>query len=229
MRIGTLVLTVAGLSSAAAAGIVDLRVTELYAGVSGPNGTSDWIELTNTGPASVTTDGLFYDDDSFDPEKDDAFDSLSVASGESVVFLVSWEDDYATASEAVDAFRAFWGIGASVQVATVDGGSGLEGGGDAAAVFDGNTAGASLLTSAAYNSTQGGTRSTIHYGSVNPAFRTAADGDLSDLSQAWTFESAGTAGDANETLFGSPGVVPTPGAVSMLGLAGLVAATRRRH
>ena len=223
-------LALAGLAAAASADITDLRITEMFPGQpTDPNGTSDWFELTNYSANTVSTGGLFSDADSFDPTKDDALDALTLAPGESAVFLVSWEDDFTVASDAIDEFVAFWGLsGSDVQVGVVNGGSGLGGGGDAAAIFAGNTAGAQIVSTAAFVGDVA--RSTIDYAAVDPSkvFRTPLDSAPSNAPLAWAFESVGGAGAGNETVFGSPGAIPTPGAVSVLGLAGLAAARRRR-
>ncbi len=232
MRGSFMIVAVAGLACVASADITDLRVTEIFNGQPDGNGTSDWFELTNTGATSVSTSGLFYDDNSFDPTVNDALDALTLAAGESVVFLVSWEDDFATAGDAIATFAAFWGVGSSVQVGTVTDGSGLGGGGDAVAIFDGNTGGASLLTSASYDGTTASMRGTSDYAAVaaSVALRTPMDAVESTLAMPWVFESVGIANDPTDprTLFGSPGAVPAPAAAGLLGFAGLAAARRRR-
>ncbi len=229
MRTAIATLAIAGLAAAASADITDLRITEVFPGLPGANGTTDWFELTNYSNTTVSTAGLFYDDNSFDATQDDALDALTIAPGESVVFLVSWEDDFVDPADAVAEFFAFWGAAvANVQVGVVTGGSGLGGGGDAVSIFSGNTASAQVISTAAYDSEVA--RTTIDYAAVDPTkvFRTPLDSALSSAPLPWAFESEGLAGDNNETVFGSPGVIPTPGAVSVLGLAGLAAARRRR-
>jgi hypothetical protein len=224
-----IMLVAAGAASIATADINDLRVTEIFAGQAGPDGTSDWFELTNYGNAAVSTAGLYYDDNSFSPTVNDALDALTLAPGESAVFLASWDDDFDSAAEAISTFVAFWGLsGSGVQVGTVTGGAGLGGGGDAVSIFDSNLASANLITSGAYS--DGEQRGTIDYAQVDPtkAFRTVADESFSSLSMPWVFESVGTAGNNNQTLFGSPGAVPTPAAAGLLGFAGLLGARRRR-
>lgn len=226
MKKTAFVLAMAGVAAVASADVTDLRITELFVGQPANNGTTDWLELTNYGTTSVSTGGLFYDDDSFDSTKNDALDALTLAPGESAVFLVSWEDDFTVASDAIDQFVAFWGTG--IKVGVVTGGSGLGGGGDAAAVFANNTD-LVPITSASYTDL-GGLRGTIDYAAVSSsvAFRTNSNGAESMLSMPWVFESIGTADDPARTLYGSPGAVPAPAAAGLLGLAGLGAARRRR-
>lgn len=149
-------LSIAATSYAA----VNLQITEAWVGgLDGAEATSDWFELTNFGDMAATgLDGtLFYDDDSADPEKNDPLTGISmIAPGESVIYLVSWEDDFTTEASAVEAFEAMWGSPAGdlsgVQIGLVQGGSGLGGGGDIAFVFDGNTGSANIIDSAQYAS-----------------------------------------------------------------------------
>ena len=227
-----IIAALAGLATVASADITDLRVTEIFSGQPNDNGTTDWFELTNNGATTVSTGGLFYDDNSFDATKDDALDTLTLAAGESAVFLVSWEDDYTDPAIAVNDFVAFWGLGSGVQVGVVTGGSGLGGGGDAATIFDGNFASSNLLTSGSYDSSLGSLRGTVDYAAVaaSTAFRTPIDGVESTSALAWAFESVGVANgpDDPRTLFGSPGAVPTPASAGLLGFAGLATARRRR-
>ena len=213
------VLTAGAVALIAGTAAADLRVTELYSGVSGPDGTPDWFELTNEGVTDLSTAGLFYDDNSFDATKDDALANVTIGAGESVIFLVSWEDDYTDVADAIADFVAFWGDVATVSY--VDGGSGLGGGGDAVAIFDGNLADSNLVTSAAYNDAQGGAFATTEY-------PTGPVGQLSTLGVNGAFESLLGAGDSDTPIVGSPGVVPSPAGVAALALGGLVAGRRRR-
>lgn len=206
-------------SGGAIAGTTDIRLTEIYMGVGGNNGTSDWFELTNYGTTAVSTEGFFYDDDSFDATKNDALSTLFIGAGESVVFLVSWEDDYTDAVDAIADFIAYWGAG--TQVGFVDGGSGLGGGGDAAAVFAGNTEDAALVASGTYTSSLAEQGATVE-------FPSGPVGQLSQLGVNGAYGSLLGAGDTGAPIIGSPGAVPAPGAAALLAMGGLVAGRRRR-
>ena len=73
-------------------------------GLDGTEATSDWFEFTNFGDmAAIGLDGnLYYDDNSADPTVDDQmFGVDTIAPGESVIYLTSWEDDWATAADAI--------------------------------------------------------------------------------------------------------------------------------
>lgn len=213
-------------SVASAAG---LEVTEIYAGVSGPDGTADWFELTNKSGSSISTAGYYYDDDSVDPTKDDALDALTIAPGESVIFLTSWEDDFASSADAINTFVAFWGLLPSVQVGTVDGGSGLGGGGDEVNVFDGNTVAANIVASGSY---PGG--SVVIGGTAQTLIQSASDSTelnlFSVVGQDGAFASAGTVSDPGVKLIGSPGaIIPAPAAAmsGLVMLGGLLGRRRR--
>lgn len=214
------------LAAAGATASANLAITEIWAGgFAGAEATSDWVEITNFGASAVSLSGVYYDDDSADPTKDDELLGISsIGAGESVIVLISWEDDYASSSDAINAFTATWGAAniAGVQIGYVDGGSGLGGGGDAAFFFDGNASGANTIASQAYN------------GPTDPAsfIYNPSSGTFGDLAQAGVFgafESVLPASDANaDPAIGSPGVVPTPASAALIGLGGLVATRRRR-
>ena len=63
------------------------RVTEIYAGISGEDGTNDWFELTNVGSMPGDTGTLFYDDESADILEAGQLDSFILAPGESAKTL----------------------------------------------------------------------------------------------------------------------------------------------
>lgn len=69
------------------------RITELWVGRSGPDGTRDWIEVTNTGEVPINTGELAYDD--VNPTLNTAFvlPALLLQPGESLVFLIDIDAD----------------------------------------------------------------------------------------------------------------------------------------
>ena len=86
------IIGAATIASSASIAPGDLVVTEAYGGVSGADGTADWFEITNLGEESISTTGLFYDDD--DDESADTGDMVAlsemiITAGESVIFLIS--------------------------------------------------------------------------------------------------------------------------------------------
>lgn len=151
-------LLAATLASSNAQAAIDMRITEIWpGGLDGTESTSDWFELTNVGDMAATgIDGAwFYDDNSNDPTSNDPLIGINtIAPGESVIYVVSWEDDYATPVDAITAFTNMWGAPAGnlggLQIGYIPGGGGLGGGGDRVNVYDGNTAGATLLADGEY-------------------------------------------------------------------------------
>jgi hypothetical protein len=233
-----LALAAAGLIAHPAVSSPNIQITEIWpGGIAGAEATSDWFELTNFGDMAATgLDGnLYYDDDSGDPTVDDQLFGIdSIAPGESVIYVVSWEDDFATSADAINAFTAMWGAPAGdlsgVQIGYVDGGSGLGGGGDAVAIFDGNTAGPPT--------------NLIDFEGYDPP--TQKESFVSNPDGTWvnnTFAQTGVwdayAGNFNATddefsapPIGSPGsvgsVVPEPSGIVLAALGMLVIAARRR-
>ncbi len=204
------------------AGNAAIVITEIWSGVAGPDHTSDWFELTNTGDAAVDPSTWFYDDESADPTEDSPLTGVSsIAPGESVVFLASWEDVTDVLDEAIASFRTVWGLGESVQVGSVTGGAGLGSGGDVVNIFDGNTAGAALLASQAYLFSD--------FASFvwNPVTKSWND-ELAVAGRFGAYESLVTGGTDDLPAIGSPGLVPEPGALALMGIGGLMLIGRRR-
>lgn len=196
----TLVMTAAATALFAASAQADLVITEAYGGMSGEDGTADWIEITNLGDSAVSGSGLFYEDESADEDDLTAINGLGdIGVGESVVVMIGTESD-------TDGFLEFWGI-LGVQVGWSDG-SGLKEG-DTAWIYstaDGffNSLTVSELEDPATTQFGGG-------------ISTAANGVSVGLTE-------------QGVMYGDPGsfTVPAPGALALLGLAGISARRRRR-
>ncbi len=218
------IVALAALTASASA---DIRITEIWAGgLDGSEMMADWFEVTNEGAAAFDMTGVFFDDSSNDPTENSAVAGIaSIAPGESAIVLVSWEGDWATSGDAINAFTSVWGAGniAGVQIGYVDDGAGLGGGGDAVYLYDGNTGGATTLASAEYTTdTQ---LESFIYNPVSGAF-----GEYAQVGVFGAFESDLPATDEPGigSAIGSPGLVPTPGSAMLLGLGGLAVARRRR-
>ena len=89
----TTVFSVVGclLVSQAALAQSGLQITEVYFGISGPDGTEDFVEISNLGPTTESLGGLFYDDSSLDITAGGDLPNIDLAAGESAVFLVNIE------------------------------------------------------------------------------------------------------------------------------------------
>lgn len=220
-----LITGVLALSFVAAAN-AQLAVTEIWAGgIAGDEATSDWVEITNLGGQAAPTAGWYYDDDSADPTKDDPVLGLgSIAAGESVIVLISWEDDWNSFADAELAFTTQWDVNGSlngVQIGYVDGGSGLGSGGDGAFFFDGNQAGANTVVSQTY---------------VGPtdvaSFVSLGDGSWTNqLAQVGVLDAYASNNPATNApnigpAIGSPGILPEP--TSLVLLSAALLAVRRR-
>lgn len=195
----------------------DLLITEIYAGVTGEDGTEDWFEVTWTGAGTFDTGTLFYDDESADPTVNAAMSSFILNTGESAIFLIDAGD------AEVLTFQTVWGSVDNVGFTT--GGGGLSQNGDSVFVFDGNTAGANEIASVAFDGFSG---------TATLEFDAAGNSSISQIGVNGAYASNpffnDNIGGANNEIFliGSPGAVPTPGAVALLGLGGLLAGRRRR-
>lgn len=217
MKIELSLFAVAAAAGLASGSVADLRITEVYTGVSGEDGTADWIELTNTGATDVSLGGLFYDDSSLDNTEGGGLAGRTLGAGDSIIILVD-VDAGSEASEIAD-FQAIWGNNIRV-IAT--GGGGLSQNGDVAAILDGAN---SVINQVTTPGIPGDANATI-------AFDFAGNPSLSALGVNGAFESAAffndNQGAPNDliTLVGSP--VPAPAAAGLLGLAGFAAARRRR-
>lgn len=207
----------AGALAAASAASAQLTFTETYIGISGPDGTEDWFELTNIGIDPIDTGDFFFDDVSADILDAGRLDSFILNPGESAVFLVT--------SDAADLtpFLDIWGPVA--RVGRSNGGGGLGQGGDALNLMlsDGT-----IVDTLAYDTSLVSDSATIERlpGQVSR---------ISVLGENGAYESNpffnDTIGQPPEfliTLVGSPGVIPAPGSLALLSLAGLCAARRRR-
>ncbi len=197
----------------------DLLITEVYAGITGEDGTEDWFEVTWTGAGTFDTGILFYDDESADPTVNAPLDSFVLNTGESAVFLQDGD------AAAITTFLDIWGPVANVGIAA--GGGGLSQNGDGIFLFDGNLPGANVIASVAFDGSFANSGATI-------VFDAAGNASSAMLGVDGAYESAmffndNIGGDDNMiSLIGSPGVIPAPGAVALLGLGGLVAGRRRR-
>lgn len=199
-----------------------LSITEVYIGLAGPDGTDDWIEITNTGTTTITAGAseYFYDDVSADITEGGDLPAFSLTPGESLVVLVSSNADAAAFAE----FEAVWGTG--INLVGTDGG-GLGQGGDSVFLLDNTGATVDSFSytdldalplgfdpAASFDIAQGGGASVVGIGGAYE-------------SNEFFNDSIGASPDFMITIIGSPGVVPEPATAALLGLGGLAMLRRR--
>ncbi len=208
----------AALLWSAAPGRAGLVITEVMSSSAHPGGPAngDWWELTNTGAAALSLNGYSFDDDSVTPGAAVFPNGISIAPGESILFV---EESVAN----LTGWRAAWGVAPSVQAfsnAQFTGTySGLSSAGDQVNVYD---IANQLAASVAFGASTSGF-----------SFEWKKNGDSQGLSVvgengAYQALSNGVAGPGVD--IGSPGhAVPEPStwALALLGVAGLVLARRR--
>ncbi len=114
----------------------DLRVSEIWMGNEpGSNLTSDWIEVTNFGDTAwvaASDGGLWFDDNSFDPESAAPMMGVdSIGPGESAVFV---DGDDGTGDNVTE-FNAVWSTVAPISSVGSYDGAGLGQSGDGAGIW----------------------------------------------------------------------------------------------
>ena len=213
---------IASLALAAGLGSAQVAITEVFAGLSGEDGTQDWIEITNLGSTDIDTGTLFYDDENPAIGNAGQLDSFVLAAGQSAIFLLeAAANNDLIYSDSITEFRAIWNY--TGLVGLTNGGGNLGQNGDQANLLD--SAG-NVLSSATFSGGLGGQLFTIDY--------VSGSGVLSALGVNGAYESIPFFNDnlglPNDTavLVGSPGLIPAPGAAAGLALLGLAGIRRRR-
>ncbi len=116
------------------ADIFDVRVTECWIGLSGPDGTADWFEITNFGDTVVDTGDIFYDDSNPMLSEGGFLESIALGPGESAVFLTSIEaSDDISYDNAFLEFLDIWNYSGLIGIPA--GGGNLGAGGDSVNLF----------------------------------------------------------------------------------------------
>jgi len=210
------------LIAAAGSAFAGIEITETWAGLSGEDGTADWIEVTYYGAGTFDTGTIWYDDESLDINDGGQLDSFVLANGESAIFMQDTEaSDDATYTDSIEEFMAIWNY--SGNIGFTNGGGGLSQNGDTAALLD---ASSNVLDSLTYDSSLGGDTATIE--KLNGVIRQSVLGENGAYASDEFFNDNGAFDDNLGSIVGSPGVVPAPAGLALLGLGGLAAARRRR-
>lgn len=189
-----------------------IRITEVMSSSNGLGSpTPDWIEVTNYGTSAISLAGWRIDDGSFNFAASAALNGItSIGAGESVIFIES------AGGAGIAGFRSHWGGLAGLQVGYYSGsGLGFSSGGDGACLFDSTNA---ILSQVTFGAATSG--SSFFYGWTSAGtLDSAYNGVVSTVGTIGTqigFSSTGDTGSLG-TAIG----VPAPGALALLGLAGL--------
>ncbi|MEC9373311.1 MAG: lamin tail domain-containing protein [Planctomycetota bacterium] len=207
-------LALLGVSATASA---DLVITETFIGLDGEDGTSDWIEVTNTGPGMIDTADFWYDDVNPSLADGGQLDSFLLNPGESAVFLIAGNP------AAITEFTAVWG--SVPRVGLTNGGGGLSQDGDEVNLLN---SGGAVLDTLAYDASFSIGLQTIERLPGGTARLSILGENGAYESNEFFNDNIGPSPDFMVSIVGSPGAIPAPGAVALMGVAGLVGLRRRR-
>ena len=213
-------LSIAAAAIAANVSVANIRITEVMSSSNGGGTpTPDFFEITNYGSSAVTLTGWKMDDNSFAIGSAVALSGItSIGAGETVVFIES------AAGAAVSSFRSFWGGLAGVQVGYYSGsGVSLSSNGDRVVLFNsGNTE----VTRVSFGAATSGSTFFRGYDAASGVVDSSYNGLVSTvgtIGSQVTFQSSGDTGSLGTAIN-----APAPGAVALLGVAGLLNGRRRR-
>ena len=199
----------------------NLQITEVWTGLSGEDGTADWFELTNFGASPIDTGDFYYVDDEALFAEASQLDSFVLAPGESAIFLTDdGAADDVTYANAIEEFLALWGAVANVGYS--NGGGNLGQGGDEVNIFDASetiietVSYASSGDLATFDDSDGDGTTALSVVGVNGAYE----------SNVFFNDNLGLPND-EATMIGSPGVVPEPASLALVGIGGLALLRRR--
>jgi Lamin Tail Domain len=219
--LSSLLITTAMVAISSSA-LASIRITEVMSSSAGtPTTTSDWFEVTNYGSSAVSMSGWKMDDGSVNIAAAVALSGISsIGAGESVIFIES------AAGAAVNSFKTFWGGLSGVQVGYYSGnGVSFGSGGDGVILFNASAAEATRVSFPAATSGK-----TFYWGYnaatgvVDPSYNGLVS-SVGTIGTQVTFTSSGDTGSLGTAI--GTAAVPAPGAVALLGLAGLVARRRK--
>ena len=119
------IMTLLFATSPCMADIFDAKITELWVGRSGPDGTRDWLEVTNLGNTPIDTGDIAYDDVSADINVALILPSFILDPGETAIFLIDIDADDPQYGNAGKEFLAVWDMfpaGGNLSGGQADGG-----------------------------------------------------------------------------------------------------------
>ncbi len=215
--LSSLLITTA-LVAISSSALADLRITEVMSSSAGGGSpTGDFLEITNYGSSAISMSGWKMDDNSFDITKAVALNGItSIGAGESVIFIES------AAGAAVNSFKTFWGGLTGVQVGYYSGsGISFGSGGDSAILFNPAAAEATRVT---FGAATAGKTFYWGYNAATGAVDPSYDGLVSSVGTIGTQVTFTSSGDTGSL---GTAIIPTPGAVALLGFAGLVSRRRK--
>lgn len=107
---GLVVALACALAVPSLADVNDARVTEVWVGLGGgrPDGTHDWIEVTNTGVGVIDTSDLAFDDENPSFTNANVLDSVLLGPGESAIFLLDVAGDNPMFDTSIEEFLSVW-------------------------------------------------------------------------------------------------------------------------
>ena len=200
-------------AAVAASAQANIRITEVMSSSTLSAPTPDWIEVTNYGSSSVSLASWRIDDGSFN------FAASALLNGVAPIDATPLR----SADAAIPTFLSHWAL-SGIQVGYYSGsGLGFSSGGDGACLFDSTGA---ILSQVSFGAATNG--STFYYGwDAAGVIDPSSNGLVSVVgtigSQVTTLGPGGDTGSLGTTL----GVIPAPGAIALLGLAGLAGRRRR--
>ena len=219
--VSSLLITTAMVAISSSA-LASIRITEVMSSSAGtPTATSDWFEVTNYGSSAVSMSGWKMDDNTFAIGNAVALSGISsIGAGESVIFIES------AAGVGVNSFKTFWGGLSGVQVGYYSGsGIGFSSSGDGVILFNASAAEATRVTFGAATAGK-----TFYWGYnaatgvVDPSYNGLVS-SVGTIGTQVTFTSSGDTGSLGTAI--GTAAVPAPGAVALLGLAGLISRRRK--
>jgi len=200
---------VGAIAIVASSASASLRITEAMSS-SGSGGTADWFEVTNYGSSAIDISGYRMDDNSFNFANSVALLGItSIAAGETVIFVEG----------GTDGFQTFWGGLSGVQIGSYSG-SGVS--------FSSSGDGVVLFTSGGVEATARATFGAATTGSSFYFDQSSNVGIVSTVGTIGTQVTFATTGSpVNVGSLGTAIGIPGPGALALLGVAGLAARRRR--